>query len=98
MGGRGRDRLDGGGQDDRLAGGRGADEFVFRPGSGHDRIVDFRDDVDAIRLGGGFGLATPAEALALAREAGGDVVFDFGRERLAVRDVTRAELGDDLLV
>ena len=98
MGGRGRDRLDGGGQDDRLAGGRGADEFVFRPGSGHDRIVDFRDDVDAIRLGGGFGFATPAEALALATEAGGDVVFDFGRERLAVRDVTRAELGDDLLV
>ena len=98
MGGRGRDRLDGGGQDDRLAGGRGADEFVFRPGSGHDRIVDFRDDVDAIRLGDGFGFATPAEALALATEAGGDVVFDFGRERLTVRDATRAELGDDLLV
>ena len=58
--------------------GAASTEFVFRPGSGRDRIVDFRDDVDAIRLGGGFGFATPAEALALATEAGGDVVFDFG--------------------
>jgi len=98
VGGRRRDRLDGGGQDDRLAGGRGADEFVFRPGSGSDRVVDFRDDVDAIRLGDGFGLGTPAEALALATNVRGDVVFDFGRERLTVRDATLAELRDDLLV
>ena len=107
-GGLGRDRLDGGGQDDRLNGGAeadllvggfGADRFLFLPGSGRDVVADFRDDVDAIRLGGGFGFESAAEALERARAVGGDLVFAFGGgDRLTVRDTTRAEMADDLLV
>ena len=107
-GGLGRDRLDGGGQDDRLNGGAdadllvggfGADRFLFLPGSGRDVVADFRDDVDAIRLGGGFGFESAAEALERARVVGGDLVFAFGGgDRLTVRDTTRAEIADDLLV
>jgi glucose/arabinose dehydrogenase len=98
-GGPGRDELEGGGQDDRLSGGRGADLFVFEPGSGRDVIADFRDDVDAVRLGEGFGFARPREALAVASGVGGNLVFDFGGgDRLTVLGTTRAELADDLLV
>jgi len=58
-GGRGADVLDGGNGDDtlmggigrdRLVGGTGADTFVFKVGWAVDRISDFEDDVDTIRL------------------------------------------------
>jgi len=58
-GGRGADVLDGGNGDDtlmggigrdRLVGGAGADTFVFKVGWAVDRISDFEDDVDTIRL------------------------------------------------
>jgi Ca2+-binding RTX toxin-like protein len=37
----GRDRLEGGGGDDILTGGRESDSFVFKPGFGHDVVTDF---------------------------------------------------------
>lgn len=40
----GRDQIDGGVGDDRLGGGSGGDRFIFAPGSGADRILDFADD------------------------------------------------------
>ena len=93
----GRDRLDGGAQDDVLSGGPGADTFVFRAGA--DTITDFRDDVDTIRLGDGFGLASVSQALAMGEEVGRDVVFDFaGGETLTVRGTSLAALADDLVV
>jgi len=98
-GGRGDDRLSGGADDDRLFGGLDADRFVLAPGGGFDRIADFEDDVDTIVLKA-FDFDDVADALARARETdAGDVVFRFGSgDRLLVRDVTEAELANDLLV
>ncbi len=44
----GDDRLDGGGDNDLLYGGTGSDIFVFTPGSGRDKIMDFeaQDRID----------------------------------------------------
>ena len=50
-GGHGDDLLAGGGGDDVLTGGKGSDIFLFSPGSGEDRITDFRLG-DAIRIEG----------------------------------------------
>ncbi len=49
-GGDGPDHLIGGGGDDLLAGGAGADWFVFAPGSGADEISDFASGADHIDL------------------------------------------------
>ncbi|QCB56119.1 calcium-binding protein [Sphingopyxis sp. PAMC25046] len=49
-GGDGPDHLIGGGGDDLLAGGAGADWFVFAPGSGADEISDFTSGADHIDL------------------------------------------------
>jgi Ca2+-binding RTX toxin-like protein len=47
-GGDGDDVLVGGSGDDVLIGGRGKDVFVFQPGFGHDRILDFNKGLDAL--------------------------------------------------
>ena len=49
-GGDGPDYLIGGGGNDLLAGGAGADWFVFAPGSGADEIIDFAAGADHIDL------------------------------------------------
>ena len=51
-GGPGRDTLIGGTGADTLRGGSGADVFQFTGGEGRDRIVDFADGVDRIRIVG----------------------------------------------
>lgn len=99
-GGAGDDRLDGGRGDDTLKGGQGADSFLFRPGSGIDRIVDFtvgedvlliddrfwEGDLDAARVVGRF-----------AREVDDDVVFRFGEDELVVEGIgSRGELRDSV--
>ena len=106
-GGAGRDQLYGGGQDDRLngnagrdllVGGSGADVFRFQPGLGQDVASDFRDDTDTLRFGAGFGFARRRDALALAAEVRGDVVFDLPGGQLTARDVTLQAIADDILV
>ncbi len=104
----GADRLDGGpGADwlsgdygrDVLRGRAGADTFHFAPNFGHDTVADFQDDVDTVQLDDRFGFATAREALAVAHEAGGDVVFDFAAgTSLTVQHATIAALADDLVV
>ncbi|MDU9003417.1 calcium-binding protein [Sedimentitalea todarodis] len=64
-GGAGNDIIDGGidnapdggvaGHTDRLTGGEGADIFVFGEKSGRDRVVDFEDGTDILRLDGHAG-------------------------------------------
>lgn len=49
-GGTGNDRLEGGAGPDALTGGAGADTFVYRLGTGTDRITDFQDGIDRILI------------------------------------------------
>lgn len=49
-GGAGRDRIDGGAGRDNLTGGGARDVFIFDAGDGRDRVTDFQDGVDVIRL------------------------------------------------
>jgi Ca2+-binding RTX toxin-like protein len=51
-GGAGADRLAGGLGDDILTGGKDADIFVVGSGEGHDRVTDFKNNVDHIELSG----------------------------------------------
>ncbi|SEN24048.1 Hemolysin-type calcium-binding repeat-containing protein [Gemmobacter aquatilis] len=51
-GGGGADTLDGGRGNDRLIGGAGDDFFVFRQQDGSDRVLQFEDGTDLIRLQG----------------------------------------------
>lgn len=51
-GGAGADTLDGGRGNDRLTGGTGDDFFVFRVQDGSDRVLQFEDGADLIRLQG----------------------------------------------
>lgn len=98
-GGAGDDFISGGFGADTLYGRAGSDTFQYGPGFGPDRIVDFEDDTDVLRLGNNFGFNTPQEALAEARNTAGGVVFDFGSgDTLTVAGMTLATLADDLVV
>lgn len=50
FGGLAEDRLDGGADDDFLIGGQGNDQFIYRSGSGIDKIIDFNKGHDKIDL------------------------------------------------
>jgi len=92
----GNDLLDGGTGNDALTGGLGVDTFVFRAGDGDDRVLDFADDVDRLRI---LDHGTRAEVLAAAHDVGSDVHFDFANgDSIVVLGITRAAIADDLLV
>jgi hypothetical protein len=97
-GGPGNDILQGGTGDDWLSGGPGMDTFVFQPNGGNNRVADFGDGdlLDFTR----FGFANEIAVLALAAQAGDDVLFslaDGGSVLLHNYDI--AQLGtDDILV
>lgn len=77
-GGPGADRIDGGAGGDLLTGGPGADVFVFREGSGEDRVIDFAPAEDGIDLSLRPDLADwPAVQAVLAATAEG-ATMDFG--------------------
>ena len=84
LGGGGRDVLNGGADDDllnggrgadRLRGGEGADTFVFTAAKGIDRVLDFEDGADQLKIGGAdaFGDLTITDAAAGARVVFGDI-------------------------
>jgi Ca2+-binding RTX toxin-like protein len=54
IGGKGGELIFSGKGNDRLIGGEGSDQFVLRPNTGTDRIVDFQDGDDTIVLTGGL--------------------------------------------
>lgn len=101
--GSGDDLLAGGAGDDILGGSSGADIFVFTTGLGADTIIDFTDDVDAIRLdqdiwGGGL---TAAEVVGtFGSIVGADALLDFGGgDSILVRNVSSlALLENDLML
>ncbi|MBK5925124.1 hypothetical protein CCR90_15395, partial [Rhodovulum sulfidophilum] len=78
-GGEGGDVFDGGAGSDLMIGGAGADLFIF--GGGWDRIADFEDDVDTLRLDHALwaGAAPgPDAVLDLAYATAEGVFLDFG--------------------
>ncbi|PRY23676.1 hemolysin type calcium-binding protein [Aliiruegeria haliotis] len=86
-GGGGRDLLHGGRGMDVLTGGSHADSFLFGKSSGRDRITDFRDNVDTIRLAADLwqGNLTVREVVDTFGAVKGDaVVLDFGKQELTI--------------
>lgn len=74
-GGGGADELDGGKGSDVLTGGTGADVFRFGNNEGSDRITDFADGIDLIKLSAP-GIASFAD-LDISSNAAGDAVVSF---------------------
>ena len=78
IGGGGADVLDGATGRDRLTGSGGRDTFEFAAGSTVDRVVDFRDGIDALDFSA-FGFASFSQVLALAfNNAAGALRVGFG--------------------
>ena len=93
----GNDILSGRGGNDTLNGGEGQDTFIFSKGFSSDRVTDFENDVDTIRLLN-FGVSTFTAARALATETNGNVVFDFGNgDTLQIDNTTLAALSNDVV-
>ncbi|TFL20021.1 hypothetical protein [Jannaschia formosa] len=90
----GDDRLDGGIGNDVLTGGEGADIFVFTKGHEMDRIADFTPGQDRVEFGfDGIGGAGQLLREAQVRQAGPDVVIDFGEgDVLTLIDIQRGDL------
>lgn len=101
-GGNGDDRLLGGAGNDLLSGGLGADLFDFH--AGRDTILDFRNDMDTLRvddaLWGGGARSADQILSAYGRVVGGNAVLDFGQGHvLTLNGVSDLSvLRDDLLV
>ncbi|WP_430465378.1 S8 family serine peptidase [Tabrizicola sp.] len=99
----GNDTLTGGAANDSLSGGRGSDVFVFGRNFGRDRITDWTDNADTLRLddaiwGGGM---TVSRVLSTFGEVvNNGVVLDFGDTMVltlqGVRNLT--SLADDITI
>lgn len=88
-GGDGADRLTGGKGNDVLIGGAGADVFVFGRGDGRDRITDFQDNVDLIRVTGGFDFDDVTIGA-----SGRDTVIRFGGTTVILDKVSSWSIGE----
>jgi Ca2+-binding RTX toxin-like protein len=88
-GGAGNDTIEGGDGDDLMIGGAGADTFVF--GEGADRIADFQDGTDRIELVVP-GIDDFGDLAGLIRDAGPDVVIDFGADELTLAGIAPGAL------
>lgn len=101
-GGGGADILSGGRGNDKLFGGNHGDTFVFSKGGGHDKIVDFQDDIDRLQLNDNLwsgDLSARRVVKKFASIIDGDAVFDFGDDRLTIKNIeSRSDLFDDLVI
>jgi Ca2+-binding RTX toxin-like protein len=82
-GGIGADLVDGGTGNDMMWGGSGADVFLFQQGDGIDRLRDFENGIDRIRVEGSGGFAS----LGFSNGVGGTWV-DYGNGTVFVRGMT----------
>lgn len=90
FGGDDNDWLRGDKGNDRLTGGAGADEFVFATGHGSDRITDFEDGTDLIRITSGaadFGDVTVRSA------AGGHTHVSFADVTIILENTDPSDIG-----
>jgi cysteinyl-tRNA synthetase len=101
-GGKGADYLVGGAGRDRLVGGAGHDVFVFAKNAGQDRILDFEDGTDRVKLHHNLWDGTLNAAQVVSRfgtQNGDNFVLEFdGGERLVLVDTTEAELLGDVFI
>ena len=96
IGGAGNDTLIRGAGRDLLSGGARADVFMFRPSSDRAVILDFQDDIDAIRLVD-LGISSFDKAQAHATQSGVHVAFDFENGDILPVRATITLLGDDMI-
>lgn len=99
-GGAGSDRLLGLRGNDILTGGAGADSFTFRATDGADRITDFQDETDSLRLDTGLwhGDKTVSDILSeFGSRSKGAYVMDFGNgDVLTLKGVAAKDIMDDI--
>ena len=102
FGGAGRDVLNGQQGNDTLRGDKGADVFVFAKGYDKDTVVDFRNNLDTIRLDDTLWKGTLGVQKVLNRFGSmqdGDAVLTFGGgDVLTIENTTLAQLRDDLVI
>jgi hypothetical protein len=98
FGGNGRDFMDGGDGNDRMVGNKGNDTFVFN--GGKDTVVDFNKGANTLlfeRSLGDSGRLTLNQLKNIAESKGDDLVFDFGKDELTLKDVASfASISDDI--
>ncbi len=102
-GGVGNDKITGSAGNDGLFGDDGNDTFIFKNGFGIDKVKDFADNTDTLKLddalwGGG---KTDAQVVAeFATVSDGNTVFDFGGgQKFSVQGVTDTSVFlDDILI
>ncbi len=101
-GGSGKDRLTGAKGADTLNGGDGADVFIFGKGFGKDRVRDFEDDRDTVRIDDALwtGEKSVEDVLAdFGEDIGRHYVLDFGDGNvLTINKVNAGQLLDDLQI
>ncbi len=90
-GGRGADRIVGGKNDDVVSGGAGADIFVFSDNTGDDRITDYQQDIDVIRILEG---AESYDDLDI-RQVGNDVKISYADASIRVEDQNASDFTAD---
>jgi len=97
----GADYLDGGAGNDLLQGGNAQDTFVFRAGSGSDRIAGFHFRQDRLLFAADLVddiAPDAADFLAHATVVGNDTVFDFGNgDRVTLTGVTQIAALEDVI-
>jgi Ca2+-binding RTX toxin-like protein len=99
IGASGNDTLAGGAGDDWLYGQGGQDVFVFRPGEGLSRVMDFNvgGEADYVSMQG-FGFTSVAEAGAYFIDTGGGVYFDYAGTQIAIFGISKETLESSLLI
>ncbi|MBT9245147.1 hypothetical protein KM031_00900 [Gemmobacter fulvus] len=98
-GNEGADMIFGGAGNDTMIGGSGADTFVLDLGTGDDRVMDFRDNVDTLSLSEDLGFTTAAEALEFASQNGRNVLFTFeDGDTLIINNMKLAALENDISI
>lgn len=86
-GGTSTDILNGGVGNDVLSGGTGADVFVFAAGAGSDRITDWQDGLDVLRVYAEAGPGGTANVSIDVAYAGGDATVSFLDVTLLIENV-----------
>lgn len=78
LGNGGNDLLNGGKGDDTTVGGQGADTFVLQKGPDVDRIMDFEDGIDKLRLAGGLNFSQVRRVRGRGDEVGNTLIQQRG--------------------